>query len=148
MVAIRTINATLSGESPGFLENPVNPLNSVGSGQIIRSQYDEFIQEAPSFSNNPLYLLNHVNPVQTLPSLNVTITEGAPGFAINPAYALNYVAPSQTLPTFYNMGGEKAPILSNEAFGHAHPLLYNNVGWEAPAFPNRLAYPPDSNLLR
>ncbi|KAI9702759.1 MAG: hypothetical protein M1836_007973 [Candelina mexicana] len=148
VVAIRTNRNIVSWESPGFSANPIYPLNAADPGQLFRSHYGEIIQEAPSFSVNPLYPLVNRASGETIPSLNDAIAQEAPGITMNPEYALKYVAPSQTIPPFNNVGGEEAPILSNQAFNYGQFSLYNNVGWEAPAFSNRLAYPPISSPHR
>jgi hypothetical protein len=61
-VVIRESSSILCGESPGFSDNPVHPLNSTTYGQAIPLFYDGITKEALSFINNPVCQLNYVAP--------------------------------------------------------------------------------------
>ena len=94
----------LCGESPGFLDNPVYPLNSATHGQAIPLFYNVTMKEAPIFSNNPTCQLNDVAPGQMLPSLcDANTTETAL------IYPPNYIVPGQTLPSYHNATNAEAP---------------------------------------
>ncbi|KAI9715691.1 MAG: hypothetical protein M1812_005843 [Candelaria pacifica] len=161
---IRASSLMVSGESPGFLDNPVYPLNSAAPRQMIPSLYDITIKEAPSFATNPAYPLNYVALGQISAPSRKAATAEAPSFATDLAYPPSYVASGQTLPSLYNAStaeapsfvaspayslnyastpslynalDEEAPILSNKVFGSVHPFLCNTASWGTSVFSDR-----------
>ena len=59
---IRADSHIVSGESSGFSDNPVYPLNSAAPSSTISSHYNVTIKEAPSFATNPAYPLKYMAP--------------------------------------------------------------------------------------
>ena len=170
-VAIRANCGIVSGESPGFLENPVYPLNSAPPSQMIPSLYDGIIKEAPSFAKNPVHPLNYVASEQIFPRLYDTTAAEPVSLATNLVYPLKYMGPGQTHPSLYhatnteapsfitspiyplnyavseqatplyNAVDTEAPILSNEAFSSAHTSLCNTASWGTPVFSDGWNHP-------
>jgi len=143
-VAIRANSGIVSGESPGFLENPVYPLNSAPPSQMIPSLYDGIIKEAPSFAKNPVHPLNYVASGQIFPRLYDTTATEPVSLATNLVYPLNYVGPGQTHPSLYHATNTEAPSfitspiypLNYAMSGQATPSFYNAVDTEAPILSN------------
>ena len=133
-----------NGESPGFSDNPVCPLNSAPPIQMILSFYNVTMKEAPIFATNPAYPLNYAASEDTFPSFCDTAIASTASLPINRAYSSIHMASGQTISSLYKASNAEAPsFLSSPAYPLNYAVselstasLYNTVDEEAPILSN------------
>ncbi|KAL9125622.1 MAG: hypothetical protein Q9217_005198 [Psora testacea] len=144
-VAMCESSIIISGESPGFSNNPVYPLNAEHD-QLVPSSYIATVNEAPSFADNPAYLLNHMSAGHALPlPCDANATNGS-SLGTNLVHSPYNVLHAQTLHPFYNTANAEAPSfmtspanpLNDAVFGQPTPSLYNAVNRKAPVMSNKV----------